>query len=150
MNAMFRKLAFPAALFAVLLLAACQDMGMKPMAEKSLYDRLGGKGAITAVVDDFVGNVAADKRINGFFAKANIPRLKGNLVDQICQGTGGPCTYTGKDMKTAHKGMGISDADFNALVEDLVKTLNKFNVPAKEQGELLGILGPMKPQIVEK
>ena len=76
--------------------------------------------------------------------------MKGNLVDQICQGTGGPCTYTGKDMKTAHKGMRISDADFNALVEDLVKTLNKFNVPAKEQGELLGILGPMKPQIVEK
>ena len=76
--------------------------------------------------------------------------MKGNLVDQICQGTGGPCTYTGKDMKTAHKGMRISDADFNALVEDLVKTLNKFNVPAKEQGELLGILGPMKAQIVEK
>ena len=116
----------------------------------SLYDRLGGQPAITAVVDDFVGNVAADKRINGFFAKADVPRLKRNLVDQICQGTGGPCVYTGKDMKTAHKGMGITDADFNALVEDLVKTLNKFNVPAKEQGELLGVLGPMKPQIVNQ
>ena len=149
MNAMLRKLAFPVAL-AALLLAACQDMSMKPMAEKSLYDRLGGKGAITAVVDDFVGNVAGDKRINGYFAKANIPRLKGNLVDQICQATGGPCVYTGKDMKTAHKGMGIADADFNALVEDLVKTLNKFNVPAKEQNELLGILGPLKPQIVNQ
>ena len=118
--------------------------------EASLYQRLGGYKAIVAVVDDFVGNVAADQRINGFFAKANIPRLKGNLVDQICQGTGGPCTYAGKDMKTAHKGMGIKDADFNALVEDLVKTLNKFNVPAKEQGELLGILGPLKPQIVNQ
>ena len=56
--------------------------------------------------------------------------------------------YKGKDMKTAHKGMGISDADFNALVEDLVKSLDKFSVPAKEKGELLGILGPLKPQIV--
>ena len=131
------------------LLFGCADMQMqKPSA--SLYDRLGGKDAITAVVDDFVGNVAADKRINGFFAKADVPRLKRNLVDQICQGTGGPCVYTGKDMKSAHKGMGITDADFNALVEDLVKTLNKFNVPAKEQGELLAILGPMKPQIVNQ
>ena len=121
---------------------------MKPMMQKSLYDRLGGKDAITAVVDDFVANVAADKRINGFFAHTDIPRLKKNLVDQLCAATGGPCTYTGRDMKTAHKGMGITDADFNALVEDLTKSLNKFNVPAKEQGELLGILGPLKPQIV--
>jgi len=150
MNTMLWKLAFPLVLIAGLLVGGCQDMGMKPMMQKSLYDRLGGKDALTAVVDDFVGNVAADKRINGFFAKADVPRLKRNLVDQICQGTGGPCVYTGKDMKTAHKGMGITDADFNALVEDLVKTLNKFNVPAKEQGELLGILGPMKPQIVNQ
>jgi len=134
------------ALVAALLLAACQDMGMAP--QKSLYERLGGKDAITAVVDDFVGNVAADKRINGFFAKTDIARLKRNLVDQICQATGGPCTYTGKDMKTAHKGMGITDADFNALVGDLKMSLDKFKVPAKEQGELLGALGSLKPQIV--
>ncbi len=149
MNATLRKLALPAALCAVLVISACQDTGMKPRAEKSLYDRLGGKGAITAVVDDFVGNVAADKRINGFFAKADVPRLKGNLVDQICQATGGPCVYTGRDMVTAHKGMGISDADFNALVEDLTKTLDKFDVPAREKGELLNILGPLKTQIVK-
>jgi len=145
MNALLRKLAMPAVLGMALLLAACQTT-MAP--QKSLYERLGGKDAITAVVDDFVANVAADKRINGYFAKTNIPNLKRNLVDQICSATGGPCTYTGRDMKTAHKGMGISDADFNALVEDLQKTLNKFKVPDKEQGELLGILGPLKPQIV--
>ena len=149
MNPMLRRLAPALALGAGLLISACQDTSMKPMAEKSLYDRLGGKGAITAVVDDFVGNVAADKRINGFFAKADVPRLKGNLVDQICQATGGPCVYTGRDMMTAHKGMGISDADFTALVEDLTKTLDKFNLPAREKGELLNILGPLKPQIVQ-
>ena len=148
MNATLRRLALPAALAAAVLLAGCQDMGMKPMTDKSLYDRLGGKGAITAVVDDFVGNVAGDKRINGFFAKADVPRLKMNLVEQICQATGGPCVYKGKDMKTAHRGMGIADADFNSLVEDLVKSLDKFKVPEKEKGELLGALASLKPQIV--
>ena len=147
MNAM-RKLTFPMLLGMALLLGACQDMGMMPMQHKSLYERLGGKDAIVAVVDDFVGNVAADNRINHFFAKTDIPRLKKNLVDQICQATGGPCVYTGRDMVTAHSGMGVSNADFDALVGDLVKTLDKFKVPEKEKGELFAILGPMRPQIV--
>jgi hemoglobin len=121
----------------------------KPM-EKNLYSRLGGKPAIRAVVNDFVGNVAADKRINKFFAKTNIPNLKRQLTNQICQGSGGPCKYTGRSMKEAHRGMGVSGADFGALVEDLQKSLNKFKVPAREQGELLAILGPMKKDIVEK
>ena len=127
-------------------LGACQSMMAPP--PKSLNDRLGGTPAITAVVDDFVGNVAADNRINGFFARTEIPRLKKLLVEQICAGTGGPCTYTGRSMPAAHKGMNITDAQFGALVEDLQKTLDKFKVPEKEQGELLGVLGPMKPQIV--
>lgn len=130
-------------------IAACSSMEtMKPMQDQSLYTRLGGKPAITAVVDDFIGNVAADSRINGRFANANIPHLKMELVDQICAASGGPCTYTGKDMKTAHRGMNIRGPEFDALVEDLVKTLDKFKVPAKEKGELLGALGPLKPAIV--
>jgi hemoglobin len=132
--------------------AGCGTMettGGKSM-EPSLYDRLGGKPAITAVVDDFVGRVAADNRINGKFATANIPRLKMMLVDQICAASGGPCTYTGRDMRSAHAGMGISGAEFDALVGDLVATLNKFKVPEREKNELLGALGPMKKDIVEK
>lgn len=120
------------------------------MAEKSLYDRLGGKPAITAVVDDFVGRVAADSRINGKFANADIPRLKTLLVEQICQASGGPCTYTGRSMKATHAGMGVSSGDFDALVGDLVATLSKFKVPEREKNELLGALGPMKGDIVEK
>ncbi|HEY7533335.1 MAG TPA: group 1 truncated hemoglobin, partial [Nitrospiraceae bacterium] len=86
-------------------LAGCNTMESsagKTMADKSLYDRLGGKPAITAVVDDFVGRVANNARINGKFANANIPRLKTMLVEQICQASGGPCTYTGRDMKSSH------------------------------------------------
>ena len=140
---------------AVLMLAMLAGTTAAFAADKSLYDRLGGKPAITAVVDEFVSRVAADSRINGFFKAtaadpARLAKFKANLVDQICQGSGGPCKYMGKDMKTAHAGMGISDADFNALVEDLVGALDKFKVPAKEKNDLLGILGPMKPDIVEK
>ena len=137
-----------------LTVSACNSLGAPSAGtaatEKSLYDRLGGKTAITAVVDDFVGRVAADTRINGKFANANIPRLKSMLVDRICQASGGPCTYTGRDMKSTHAGMGVSSSDFDALVGDLVATLNKFKVPEREKNELLGALGPMKGDIVEK
>jgi hemoglobin len=124
-------------------------------APKSLYDRLGGKTAIVAVVDEFVANCAADARINKFFAataadKNRLATFKSNLVDQICEASGGPCKYKGKDMKSAHAGLGIANADFNALVEDLTKALDKFKVGKAEQDQLLGVLGPMRPQIVEK
>jgi hemoglobin len=116
--------------------------------EKPLYDRLGGKDAISAVVDEFVKNVTNDKRINAMFANADGAKLKTNLVDQICEASGGPCKYTGKNMKDAHAGMNIKEADFNALVEDLVAALDKFKVGQKEKDELLGTLGKMKDDIV--
>ena len=135
--------------------AMATGQGAMAKQQKSLYSRLGGKKAITAVVNEFVGIVAADARINKFFADTvkdpkRVEKLKTNLVDQICSASGGPCKYKGKDMKTAHKGMGIGEADFNALVEDLVAALNKFNVGETEKNELLGALGPMKSDIVEK
>ena len=132
---------------ALLVVTGCATP-MKPTQDASLYSRLGGKVAITAVVDDFIGNVASDARINQRFAKTDIPRLKTMLVEQICAGSGGPCKYTGRDMATAHEGMNIRSDEFDALVEDLVKSLDKFKVPAREKGELLGVLGPMKGAIV--
>ena len=117
--------------------------------ERSLYERLGGVGAIQAVVTKFVNNVGADKRINARFSKTDLKQLNKHLVDQVCQASGGPCTYTGRDMKTTHKGMKITTADFNALVEDLVSALDTFNVGKQEKDELLAVLGPMKKDIVE-
>ena len=117
-------------------------------APRSLYDRLGGKPAIEAVVGEFIGRVAADKRINGRFINTDITRLKGLLVDFVCAATGGPCKYEGRDMHTTHAGFQIVDAEFDALVEDLAGALAKFNVPAREQNDLLGALGPLKPLIV--
>lgn len=128
--------------------AADTAAAVAPASTLSLYDRLGGKDAITAVINDFVGNVAADKRINARFAKTDIPHLKQMLVEQVCQATGGPCTYTGKTMKDAHKGMKVTDADFTALVEDLTASLDKNKVAAIDKDELLTALGGMKGDIV--
>lgn len=116
----------------------------------SLYDRLGGKGAITAVVETFVGNVGGDKRINSFFASTDLTKLKMHLVNQICEASGGPCKYTGRTMKQTHLGMGVHDAAFGALVEDLVAALDHHKVGKTEKDQLLGVLGPMKSDIVER
>jgi hemoglobin len=115
----------------------------------SLYDRLGGKDSIVSVVDDFVARCANDDRINAKFARTDVPRLKTMLVDQVCEATGGPCTYRGREMKDTHAGMGVTTGEFEALVGSLVSTLDQFNVPKEEQEELLGLLGPMKDDIVE-
>jgi len=117
---------------------------------KPLYDRLGGKVAITAVVETFVGKVGGDKRINGYFASTDLAKLKEHLVNQICEASGGPCKYTGRTMKQTHSGMGVTDAAFGALVEDLVAALDHHKVGKAEKDELLGVLGPMKGDIVEK
>jgi hemoglobin len=124
-------------------------------AKDALYKSLGGKKAIVAVVDAFVGNCASDPAIKSFFAAdvkdpAKLKAFKTNLVNQICQAAGGPCKYTGKSMKDAHAGMGITTADFNALVGDLVKALDQFKVKEADKNALLGVLGPMKSDIVEK
>ena len=144
---------FRALVAGVLIAAACAAVVQAK--EGTLYQRLGGKQAIAAVVDEFVGRVAADTRINAFFAAtaADPQRLAGfkaKLVDQICEASGGQCKYTGKDMKTAHAGMGITGPQFDALVEDLVGALDKFKVAPQDKATLLGVLGPMKKDIVEK
>jgi hemoglobin len=140
---------------AALTLAACasapSDAPSSAPGTPTLYQRLGGREAIKQVVDDFVANLAADPRVNARFKgldAAKLAKLQTNLADQICDVTGGPCAYLGRDMKTVHAGMNITEAEWNATVEDLVKTLNKFKVEPKEQQELLSALGGMKKDIV--
>lgn len=119
----------------------------------SLYKRLGGYDAIAAVTDDFIARLAADKQLNRFLvglsdnSKAHLRQM---IVEQACAATGGPCVYTGRDMKTAHKGLGITESDWNLAVKHLSDTLEKLHVPAKEKGEFLGIIASTKGDIVEK
>lgn len=133
----------------VVLLAGAGCVASQPQG-KPLYDRLGGKGGITAVVETFVGNVGGDARINGYFASTDLAKLKVHLVNQICEASGGPCKYSGRTMKQTHAGMGVTDAAFGALVEDLVAALDHHKVGKTEKDELLGALGPMKSDIVER
>lgn len=125
-----------------------------PAAKKTpLYDRLGQRPAIEAVVDKFLGHIVADERINKFFAGLtpdDVARVRLHLVEQVCNATGGPCEYTGKDMVTTHTGMNLTHDHFVAIVEDLVAAMNDLSVPKPEQDELLGILGPLESQIVGK
>jgi hemoglobin len=115
----------------------------------TLFERLGGLDAITAVVDSFVTRCAGDDRIIATFARTDIPRLEKMLIDQVCEASGGPCTYTGRSMKETHDAMGVTAGEFDALVEDLVATLDEFSVPEAEKQELLGALAPMRGEIVE-
>ncbi len=134
-------------------MAACggakKDSGGGAPKGDTLYTRLGGEAGVKGVVKDFVeNNVAKDARINTFFANSDIPGFEKKLYEQICAAAGGGCTYSGKDMKTAHAGMKIKQADFDALVEDLVKALDNAKVADADKQTLLGVLGPMKADIV--
>jgi len=99
-------------------------------------------------VTDALANIAADRRINRRFGGVDQTSLHKNLVDLLCLRTGGPCTYTGLDMAAAHEGMKIRDDEFDALAEDMVKSFDKFKVPAREKGELVVILGTMRNAVV--
>lgn len=119
----------------------------------SLYKRLGGYDALAAVTDDFIGRLVTDKTLGRFFSGASDDskkRIRQLVVDQLCAATGGPCAYIGRDMKTAHKGLGITEEDWNIAVKHLVATLTKFKVPEKEQKEVAGALTQLKADIVEK
>ena len=117
--------------------------------ESSLYDRLGGIDAITAVARAFEDRAAKDDRINQKFARTNLDRLTKEFVDQLCQATGGPCTYTGRDMTETHTNMGVTSGEFDAFMEDLVATLDGFKVDKADQDELLSMLMAMRGEIVE-
>jgi hemoglobin len=119
----------------------------------TLYKRLGGYDALAAVTDDFVGRLAGDPQFGKFFtghSTDSIKRIRQHLVDQLCAATGGPCVYTGRDMKTSHAGLGITGKDWDVSIQHLTATLDKFNVPVKEKDEVLTALTPLRKDIVDK
>jgi hemoglobin len=117
----------------------------------SLYKRLGGYDAIAAVTDDFIGRLATDKEVGRFFAGASVStqkHIRQLVVDFLCNATGGPCLYLGRDMKTVHTGLKITEKDWDSSVKHLTATLDKFKVPSKEKGEVLGAISGLKKDIV--
>lgn len=128
--------------------ASAQAGAPHRVAPDSLYARLGGLPAIQAVVPRFLEHVATDERINSFFALSDLEALKGKLTDFFCSATGGPCAYAGRDMRSAHATLPIGPSHFDALVEDLGRTLDELHVPDREKRELLSALGPLRGEIV--
>lgn len=132
-------------------LAASGQSSSGSMSSQSLYARLGGYDALVAVTKDFIGRLATDPQLSRFFTGLNDTskaRVEAHVIDFLCVATGGPCVYTGQDMKTAHTGLHISEADWNASAAHLTETLNKFNVPQKEQSEVMTAIGGLKGDIV--
>ena len=115
---------------------------------KSLYDKIGGTEGITTVVEVFLANVGADDRINSRFANTDLDNLKMLLIEQVCEATGGPCTYSGKTMLDAHRGMDITEEEFGALAEQMSKAMLSSGVGQEEHDTIMGVLGGMHDDIV--
>lgn len=122
---------------------------LKSPAGAGYYKEFGGKAGITSLINTFVGNVAADKRINFYFAHTNIPALKAALVDQVCDLEGGPCQFD-MSMQQIHGHMGVSQNAFNALAEDMIRAMDTEQIPTGAQNHLLAQLAAMEPRIVTK
>ena len=122
--------------------------------KKSLYERLGGVYPISVVVDDFIERLFVNDTLNANpainEARLRVPKqgLKFHVTTLVCQATGGPCTYTGREMKPAHAHLNISETQWQAMLADFLKSLDKFSVPATEQSELVAIVNSTKADIV--
>lgn len=154
---LFWRSALPVAAFVMVLLVG----GAFPVSaqlknenkEKPLYERLGGYDALAAVTDDFAGRLATDKKLGKFFvglSDDSMKKLRQHVIDFLCAATGGPCAYTGRDMKTVHTGLEITEEEWDASVLHLKATLDKFKVPEREKAEVLSAVGGLKKDIVEK
>ena len=144
-----------ATVFALVLsvLLTMSATAMAATQEKSLYERVGGYNALAAVVDDFIVRLVSDKQFEKFFigqSNDSKKRIRQHILDQFCAATGGPCVYMGREMKTSHAGLGITNAEWDAAAKHLVASLDKFKVPEKEKGEILAFVTSLKKDIVEK
>lgn len=147
----FTRTALP--FLALLLFATWGTSSTVAQEKKSLYDRLGGYDALAAVTDDFIGRLAANKQLAHFLdglSDDSKMKLRQHVLNLLCKTTGGPCFYTGRDMKTSHKGLGITESDWETSVKDLNATLDKFKVPKAERDEVLAAISGLKKDIVEK
>ena len=150
-NSRFQRTVFAGVVFSLLLTLAGATPGRAQ--EKSLYERVGGYNALALVVDDFIGRLVSDKQFDKFFvghSNDSKKKIRQHILDQFCAATGGPCVYTGRDMKTTHAGLGITNADWDAAAKHLAASLDKFKVPEKEKGEILAFVTTLKNDIVEK
>ena len=119
-------------------------------ADDSLYNAFGERAGLSALMDDFVARLVVDSRTKPFFANADLDNLKMLLTEQLCELSGGPCHYAGRDMRSTHEGMGVAKSHFNALVEVLQQAMDAKKIPFPVQNRMLSLLAPMHRDIIEK
>ena len=145
---MIKRLALCLAVLALILART----SAQSKSEKSLYQRIGGYDVIASVVDDWFARQAKDQRFTRFLAVRSITsRRKGRqqVVDFLCEATGGPCFYSGKDMRTAHAGLGITEDVWQGQIDYLIEALDKCKVPAKEKQEFVDVVSSFRSAVVE-
>ncbi|MGK5091078.1 group 1 truncated hemoglobin [Deltaproteobacteria bacterium TL4] len=120
----------------------------QPKLKESLYLRLGGETAITAIVQDFTERIANNEQLNPHFKETDFRILKQRLIEQFCELTGGPCQYQGASMKEAHQGKGLTQKDLDLWLAELKNTLMVLDIPVLEQNELFLLLSPMRKDLV--
>jgi len=125
-------------------------VSLEARADDTLFADLGGKPGINLIVTKATANFLADKRIAATFDQTNMVRFKAKLAEQLCAVSDGPCKYTGHSMAAAHKGLHLTNADFDALVEDLQNALDAAGVPFRVQNRLLARLAPMQKDVVTR
>ena len=143
-------LRFLRALAAVIGIATLPAAGL---AQDTLYERLGGYRAIAALADDFVKRLARDSLFDRFFADAtdgSTEELRWMIVDFMCEETGGPCIYTGRDMKAAHEGIGVTKEEWDRAIALFGESMSAQRVPAQEAQDLATLIVPLESDIVEQ
>lgn len=135
-----------------LLLAGCATPGEPlPSRDSTLFDRLGGKARLTAIVADFVVRVTANEsRLQRFFTQVDQAALQNTLLHQLCEASGGPCRYAGKNMRSAHQGLRVSATDFDTMLEYFGVTLDKFKVSENDKRAWVAFLGAFRQDIVQR
>ncbi len=124
----------------------------QPKPEKTLYQRMGGYDVIAGIVDDFIGQLRTDPafaRFGGGRSMDSLKRTRQLVVDQLCSLTGGPCIYIGRDMKAAHAGLKITQAEWDSSIDKFKNSLNKYKIGEQEQQEFLDVLAKLRTDIVE-
>lgn len=131
----------------IVLLAGCAH---QPLQDDSLYQGLGQRAGIQRIVEGMLINAVKDERIGEHFKKVDIVRVRDKLVEQLCVEAGGPCKYTGDTMAESHKGQNLTRSDFNALVENLIDSMDAEGISVPDQNRLIARLAPMRGEVIEK
>lgn len=144
-NLNLKRLIAPLLLGMAMVLVGCQSMSGQ--ADASLYQQLGEREGIADVVEDLLYLIVEDDRINQQFKGMDVAQFHHNLTDQLCELSGGPCSYTGREMRELHSDMAITDTQFNALAENLILAMEENDIPTGAQNRLIKRLLPLHPDI---